>query len=550
MSLKLNASDLDPPSPHCTCKRHSYAIGLSGENGVTLGSIHANTVALATALVAKRGREPTQCRGAADDELVVPLRLGDMLSDPSSAKREIDKYMKSDCGGGITKAVITGVLHYGYAKGSKNSTRYERSDKDDKLSLTMVDLIVEHLKQVHSLQVRVRSEPNADLDMCFVVFSRHIIDSILVRGSMRTKMDQDTGMLVRDLDHGRVPGQTQLRNDVISMLTSQEMDGALSAPQIKMPCFPMAPAKLRVSESTQLQFQTWGPLVDQWGSVTILYGRLTQLQFASVCANTCMLRGNTTVCTQPVAPLRCAELVQQGLGGKHHLVCATLSEMDAVQSANKPESQLFVTANAQSVQRWGLPTLVADQRMLGSPHNDGWKTVARELENKWHSQLGPGWPADKHISHLTSTAALNDGAKLLVGMHGNVVGVPAADQDKVEAFTLLLATLKQCCGAQMDLSYRKILWGRQSQGTGGNINHGGGRNGVGGTHECDAHDLDKVEQSVLATAVFKQCSPVVALGKLSDFDPVLTGHYCAQAKLATMRYTLSHNDPRYLTRPP
>ena len=144
-----------------------------------------------------------------------------MISDPSSAMREINAYLWSDCGKGITKAVVTGVLHYGYAKGSKNSTAFERTAKDDGRSLQMVELVVAHLKTVHSLQVRVRSEPNADLDMCFVVFSRHIVDGILVQGSMLTKMDKRTGAFVRDLDNGRVPGQTQLRNDVLSMLASQ-----------------------------------------------------------------------------------------------------------------------------------------------------------------------------------------------------------------------------------------------------------------------------------------------------------------------------------------
>ena len=323
-----------------------------------------------------------------------------------------------------------------------------------------------------------------------------------------------------------------------------EMDHLLSAPEIKIPCFPMAPQELQAKRKAQQQLLQPNPssgTPDQWGSVTIQYGRLTKLQFASVCANTCMLRGNTTVCTQPVAPLRCAEIVQRGLGADHHLVCVTLSEFDAVQSTSyKLETKLFVTANAQSVQRWGVSTS-SDALANGT---------VQELEKKWHLERGPGWPQDTHIAYLNSVEALKGDFKPMVGTYGGVLGVPSADQVNVEAFTVLFGVLKKCCGAQMDPAYRKILWARQMQGAGSSIDssivsHGGGGD-VGGRHECDAHALDEVEQRLLATAVFRKCSLVDALGKLSNFDPVLTGRYCTQAKLATMQYKLKHNDPRYL----
>jgi hypothetical protein len=53
------------------------------------------------------------CYGADDDELVVPLRLGDGHSDVESAQHQIDEYL-AKCTHQITKAVVSAVLHYGF----------------------------------------------------------------------------------------------------------------------------------------------------------------------------------------------------------------------------------------------------------------------------------------------------------------------------------------------------------------------------------------------------------------------------------------------------
>ena len=440
-----------------------------------------------------------------------------------------------------------------------------------------------HLKQVHSLKVTIRSEPNADLDMCLVVFSKHIVDGILVQDKSNLRMNRKTGGFVQDLEHGRVPGQTRLRNDVIAMLTSQEMDHVYATPQINLPCSPKVPPKLKAREPVVSTLTKPPPplksgaseKVPQWGSVTIQYGRLTPSQFDSVCANICMLHGEKTVCAHPDAPLPCTELVARGLGDTHHLVCMTLSEFDAVQSATQVDAKthtLFVTGNARSMQRWGFNATPALLSAHGHPMTaGGWgagrqstaaAAAARALERKWRAQRGPGWPEDKQISFLTTTEALAGEFNSMVGMYGEILGVSAPDQAKVATFTMLLETLKRCCGAQMEPAYRTLLWGRgrdDEGGAGGGGGHTSNANGIdprrqvspvaaagAPRHACDAHDLDKIEGRVLATDVFKKCHAVDALGKLSNFDPILTGHYCTTANYATTKYKLVQNDPRYL----
>ena len=569
--------------------------GLTGPSGVTLGSIHANTMALASALLARRNREPDRCRGAGDDELVVPLRLGDMTSDIASAKERIDAYMESDCGTGITKAVVTGVLHYGYTVGSNptgrtsntSSLRFSRTDYDDTLSLTTMRRVINHLASTHTLQVRVRSEPNADLDMCLSVFSRHIVDGILIAGSFKQWTDTNTKRVKKS--NGRVPGQAQLRKDVLAMLTSHEMNAVLDAAaaaaaaaankppvvsQIQLPCFPYTSRK---------------PNKMLWSSVTIQYGPLTALQFASLCASVSMVHGLAkTMCIRPTAPDRCEHLVKNGISTKRHLVCMTLSEMDAVESARRPQITLLVTIDKRH----------RGMERLGFPHgytSTHWRTTASALEKKWHASHGPGWPKDKHISYLISTDALRDhdvhgSSNQLVAKYGKVLGLTFKDEMEVRIYIKLIRTLMNCCGSQMDPTYRRQLWARGGGGgsiTGGTANGGfgdgdGARFGAGGVdggadgartdwvnnvygdrglnsgdgganepasktggYACHGLDLNQIEQQVLATRVFQRYNQTDVISKLSDFDERLNGSYCLRAEAATARYKLGHNDVRY-----
>ena len=144
----------------------------------------ASTNPSSKALIHMHVRAPDQCHGAGEDELVVPLRLGDSSSDVDAACQSIDKYLGSSCGKGITRALVTGVLHYGRAGITHpakkingvlpvrdNITgyygyRFSRTPKLDADAGGLVDTVVAHLKDVHGLTVTVRSEPNADRDMC------------------------------------------------------------------------------------------------------------------------------------------------------------------------------------------------------------------------------------------------------------------------------------------------------------------------------------------------------------------------------------------------
>ena len=517
------------------------ARGLRGPNGITLGSIRSNTMALARALIVRRARTPKQCFGAADDELVVPLRLGDLTSDIKSATDKIDAYMRSQCGHGITKAVVTGVLHYGYTQGSSSTparinsssssssevqwvgdatptfARFARTKADDMSSWKKVKKIAGYLRSKHRLKVRFRSEPNADLDMCFAVFSRHILDGILIAGSMPRWQDAETKE-IKQLDTGRVPGQTQLRKDVIAMLTSQEMTSVLDATNvsrnlqqmIQLPCSPTPTSPDYASKTIK------------WASITIQFGLLTSQQFADLCASVSVLHGpsETTRCINPAAPDRCEALVKNGASStvtQHHLVCMTLSEYDAVASASGRNAALFVTLDKRhrGMESLGFGTsyTIAVHGDAAAAHGGGGdddddgvgahintnstpratlRAAARALERKWRAQRGPGWPEDKRITFLATTEALSLHARAvtnaaadattdamngennsMIVKYGNALGLPKPDQIKVGTYSKLMRILRACCGSHVGSAYRKELWARQSLKvpSGSNLDH-------------------------------------------------------------------------------
>ena len=354
--------------------------GVFGPSQITLGGVELNLQALAKALLAKRAREPDQCYGADDDELVVPLRLGDANSDLKETQKRIDEYMASYCGLQITKALVTGVLHFGRAGMTHASKQYPtldpktgfygyrfaRTAANEEIAQDLVNKVVAYLERKHRLIVSIRSEPDADKDMCLSAFSSHILDGITMTSTTITKGGRKAGKARKRANEARLPGQTLLRNDVVALLHSQDNhmphDAALKSvggaatmmiPQSKLPCSNKRPLPS-------------DPHVKGWRSVLVQYGRLTAAQFATACASSCMANAALadgadhagsggaagggkaspqTMCIASLEPLGCSALVEAGPGSSHSLVCMTASEMDAVQAAAiQPWSKLFVTS--------------------------------------------------------------------------------------------------------------------------------------------------------------------------------------------------------------
>ena len=281
-------------------------------------------------------KDPEQCHGADEDELVVPLRLGDSCSDMTAARNSIDKYLASSCGQGIKRALVTGVLHYGRAgihhpkkhSAAKDAAgyygyRFARSSELDARAESIVDAIVAHLQTVHGLTVRVRSEPNADFDLCFSVFSLHILNNIpMASYKASTKLGRKKDQIQTKVNEDRLPGQTLLRNDVVALIHSSnfplgesppvlQQEHAAALPLRKLPCSYTVPEMTRGKHRSSIR----GMFKQQWKSILVHYGRLTNVQFATLCASSCMASRQpaaSTMCAVPSAPLGCTELVDHG----------------------------------------------------------------------------------------------------------------------------------------------------------------------------------------------------------------------------------------------
>ena len=86
----------------------------------------------------------------------------------------------------LTKAVISGVINYGHNVKADGTVAFTRLRVLDLKAERVVNLVMNHLTK-QRLAVRVRSEPSADADLCFMVFSPHVVRGIEYEAQIPTK---------------------------------------------------------------------------------------------------------------------------------------------------------------------------------------------------------------------------------------------------------------------------------------------------------------------------------------------------------------------------
>lgn len=96
---------------------YALAFGLTGPSGIELASEEEQIEKFYYEMRALR--DLGHCETSAPDELVVPLRLGDLTSDVGSVVEHMNALQ--GCRGQLRKAVVTGVLHYGFNVSTERS---------------------------------------------------------------------------------------------------------------------------------------------------------------------------------------------------------------------------------------------------------------------------------------------------------------------------------------------------------------------------------------------------------------------------------------------
>ena len=155
---------------------HALLVGRSGPSNLTLGAPETLFASFVRHMAARHAA--AECEVAASDELIIVMRLGDEA--PKSAfgwMVRADRYMASPRGkaAGLRRAVVCAVLHYD-ADSERGGVRYnQHTERKDATAFVLVDELRRHLKRKHKLHVRVRSNPDVDADICFYVFSPHVV---------------------------------------------------------------------------------------------------------------------------------------------------------------------------------------------------------------------------------------------------------------------------------------------------------------------------------------------------------------------------------------
>lgn len=153
---------------------HALRIGRTGPSTIKLGTMRANFHAYVQHL--QKLHASKRCDAAAADELAIVMRLGDEA--PETAKgwmQKADQYLKSSRAR-LRKAVVCAVLHYDPDVNHLDTgiAPFLHTDRKDQRSFQLIDELIAHLR-ARGLETRVRSNPDVDADMCFYVFSRHVV---------------------------------------------------------------------------------------------------------------------------------------------------------------------------------------------------------------------------------------------------------------------------------------------------------------------------------------------------------------------------------------
>ena len=151
---------------------HAQLTGHVGPNNITLAE--PKTLFHTFARVLKESYHSKPCEVAAADELVVAMRLGDEA--PSSGakgwKLKIDKHIKAHKVYPVRKLVVSAALQY-VGSGPQQINRH--TVEKDAIGIQIVDDLCTWAREKRNLSVRLRSQPVADDDVCYYVFSRHVL---------------------------------------------------------------------------------------------------------------------------------------------------------------------------------------------------------------------------------------------------------------------------------------------------------------------------------------------------------------------------------------
>ena len=158
---------------------HARVVGRTGPNNITLGPVDMLIPSFVKSMISMRDTDG--CEVAADDELVVVLRLGDEVPHGITGWTvAVNRYLKEQAGLNVAplvrRAVVCAVLHYDGDVVDAQGVRINQHHRNkDALSFQRVDEMVQALRNRGLEDVRVRSEPQVDRDICFYTFSRHVV---------------------------------------------------------------------------------------------------------------------------------------------------------------------------------------------------------------------------------------------------------------------------------------------------------------------------------------------------------------------------------------
>jgi hypothetical protein len=143
---------------------------LEEEGGfLAMGGYERRIEALSRAVEAARDK----CTPAADNELVVPLRMGDVLpSTPEAVIQSVKDALASASMQSVRLVVFNAVMHYG---SNQLDNTFMRSTESDQANLQFIDMLSTLAKEGIAVPVTFRSEPSVDTDLCYLVHSPHVM---------------------------------------------------------------------------------------------------------------------------------------------------------------------------------------------------------------------------------------------------------------------------------------------------------------------------------------------------------------------------------------
>ena len=114
-----------------------------------------------------------ECTPAAEHELVVPLRMGDMLpSTPEEVVESVRVALARPVMQNVTSVVFNAVMHYG-ANGMTGN--FMRTPDTDAANMAFVDSLSQLCTDHLGVPISFRSEPSVDTDLCYLVHSPHVM---------------------------------------------------------------------------------------------------------------------------------------------------------------------------------------------------------------------------------------------------------------------------------------------------------------------------------------------------------------------------------------